>query len=46
MPPSGQPVTIHIIDILTLTNGRISNIWMAADELGALVAINAVTLTP
>ena len=46
VPPSGQPVTIRIIDILTLTNGRISNIWMVADEPGALVAINAVTLTP
>jgi predicted ester cyclase len=42
--PSGQSVTIRIIDILTLTNGRISNIWMVADELGALVAINAVAL--
>lgn len=44
VPPSGQSVTIRIIDILTLTNGRISNIWMVADELGALVAINAVAL--
>jgi hypothetical protein len=39
-------VTIRVIDILTLTSGRISNIWMVADELGALVALNAVTLRP
>ena len=38
--PSGQPVTMRIIDILTLTDGLISNIWTVADELGALVAID------
>jgi hypothetical protein len=44
--PSGQPVTMRIIDILTLTDCLISNIWMVADELGALVAIDAVALRP
>ncbi len=44
--PSGQPVSMRIIDILTLTNGLISNIWMVADELGALAAIDAVALRP
>ena len=44
--PSGHPVTMRIIDILTLTDGLISNIWMVADELGALVAIDAVALRP
>jgi hypothetical protein len=37
---------MRIIDILTLTDGLISNIWMVADELGALVAIDAVALRP
>jgi hypothetical protein len=31
-----------VIDILTLTDGRISNIWMVADELGTLVSLGAV----
>ncbi len=44
--PSDQLVTMRIIDILTLTDGLISNIWMVADELGALVAIDAVALRP
>jgi hypothetical protein len=39
-------MTMRVIDILTLTDGRISNIWMVADELSALVAINAVALRP
>ena len=33
-----------MIDILTLTDGRISEITMVADELGALVAIGAARL--
>lgn len=37
---------MRVIDILTVTNGRISSIWMVADELGALVAIDAVSLKP
>jgi len=44
--PSDQLVTMRIIDILTLTDGLISNIWMVADELGALVSIDAVALRP
>jgi hypothetical protein len=31
--------------VLTFTDGRISNIWMVADELGALVAMDAVRLS-
>lgn len=44
--PSGQLVRMRIIDILTLTDCLISNIWTVADELGALVAIDAVALRP
>ena len=42
---TGREVDLRIIDILTLTDGRISNIWMVADELGALAAIDAVAFT-
>jgi ketosteroid isomerase-like protein len=45
LPPTGQVVELRVIDVLTLTDGRISDIWMVADELGALVAVGAVRLT-
>jgi hypothetical protein len=35
-----------VIDILTVTDCRISAIWMVADELGALAAIDVVRLAP
>ena len=45
-----EPIDIHAsvrhlqasLDILTLTEGRVSKIWMVADELGALVHADAV----
>jgi len=46
LPPTGRRLDIRVIDILTLTDGRISNIWMVADELGALVAADAVVFAP
>ena len=42
LPPSGEPLELRVIDILTLTNGRVSKIWMVADELRTLVAADAV----
>jgi SnoaL-like polyketide cyclase len=42
VPPTGQWVDVRIIDILTLTGGRISGIWMVADWLTALAAAGAV----
>ena len=45
LAPSGHVVDLRVIDILTLTDGLISCIWMVADELGALAAINAVAVT-
>jgi predicted ester cyclase len=44
LAPTGQEITLRIIDILTLTDGRISSLWMVADEMGALAAIDAVRL--
>ena len=42
LPPSGRRIELRVIDVLTLTGGRVSKIWMVADELGALVAADAV----
>ena len=42
LPPGGGQLELRVIDILTLTDGRVSRIWMVADELGALVAADAV----
>jgi hypothetical protein len=44
LPPTGEMLTLRVIDILTLVDGRISEIVMVADELGALNAIGAVSL--
>ncbi|WP_138734722.1 ester cyclase [Modestobacter excelsi] len=44
VPATGEVVELRVIDVLTLTDGRISDIWMVADELGALVGIGAVRL--
>jgi predicted ester cyclase len=43
LPATGGSLNIRVIDILTLTDGLISNVWMVADELGALVSVDAVT---
>jgi hypothetical protein len=36
---------MQVIDVLTLRGGRISEIWMVADQLGLLARLGAVTLT-
>jgi predicted ester cyclase len=46
VPPTGRVVELRVIDVLTITDGRISDIWMVADELGALVAMGAVRPWP
>jgi predicted ester cyclase len=45
LPATGQLLELRVIDILTITDGRISSIWMVADELGTLVAADAVRLS-
>jgi ketosteroid isomerase-like protein len=45
VPATGRPLDLRVIDVLTVSDGRISSIWMVADELGALVAADAVRLT-
>ena len=46
LAPTGLVVELRVIDVLTVTDGRISDIWMVADELGALAAVDAVRLSP
>lgn len=41
---TGQVISLRVIDVLTLTDGRISAITMVADELGALAPIGAASL--
>jgi ketosteroid isomerase-like protein len=44
LAPTGQHLQLRVIDVLTLTDGRISAITMVADELAALAAVGAVRL--
>ena len=44
LAPTGREIALRVIDILTLTDGRISEITMVADELAALVAVGAARL--
>jgi ketosteroid isomerase-like protein len=45
LPPTGRDLDLRVIDVLTLVDGRIAGIWMVADELGALAAVDAVRIT-
>ena len=44
VPATGQEFWLRVIDVLTLADGRITDIVMVADELGVLVALDAVRL--
>jgi ketosteroid isomerase-like protein len=41
---TGDPVSRQVIDVLTLREGRIGEIWMVADMLGLLAGAGAVRL--
>jgi hypothetical protein len=43
---TGRPFEVRVIDVLTLTAGRISAVTMAADELSQLRGLGALALTP
>jgi len=45
VPATGQVLTVDVMDLLVLTDGRISEIFMTADYLGALGRAGAVRLT-
>ena len=42
VPATGREVAIRTIDVLTLTDGRISRIWVNADDLGLLRQLGAI----
>src|SRR4051794_28413720 len=44
LPPTGQRIEIRIIDVLTLSDGLITAIWMVADWLPAFAAAGALRL--
>lgn len=44
VPATGGAVDLRVIDVLTLTDGRISGIVMAGDELGNLARLGALAL--
>jgi predicted ester cyclase len=44
IPATGNRVVVRTIDVLTLTAGRISAIWVQADELGMLRQLTDVAL--
>jgi ketosteroid isomerase-like protein len=44
VPATGREFWLRVIDVLTLADGRITDIVMVADELGVLVALDAVRL--
>src|SRR6266508_3333768 len=44
VPATGRAVTNRVTDILTLTDGRISDIWVISDDLGLLHQLDAVRL--
>ena len=44
LEPSGQEISLRVIDILTIVDGRIASIVMVGDELGVLATVGAVSL--
>jgi hypothetical protein len=42
--PTQREVEVRTIDVLTLTAGLVSDIWVVADDLGLLRQLGAVTL--
>ena len=44
LQPTGQWISLRVIDILTIVDGQIAAVTMVADELGALAAVNAAVL--
>ncbi len=42
LPPTGKPVRISLIDILRIVDGRVSDHWLEADNLGLLQQLGAI----
>jgi predicted ester cyclase len=45
VPPTGQDVQVRTIDVLTIEAGRVTRIWVVADDLGLLSQLGAVRRT-
>jgi predicted ester cyclase len=43
--PTGRQVEVRTIDVLTVTDGRISAIWVVSDELGMRSQLGALEFT-
>ncbi|MGY1594104.1 ester cyclase [Geodermatophilus sp. SYSU D00708] len=46
LEPTGRELVLRVVDVLTVDGGRITEVVMVADELGALTALDAVALVP
>jgi predicted ester cyclase len=44
VPPTGRQMRARTIDILSIVDGRIADIWVVSDDLGVLMQLDAVTL--
>ena len=44
LPPTGGMLTLRVIDILTVVDGRVTRIAMVPDELASLAAVGSVRL--
>lgn len=42
--PTGRDIAVRTIDVLTVTDGLISAIWVVADDLGLLRQLDAIRL--
>jgi predicted ester cyclase len=44
IPPTGKLIERQIIDVLGFRDGKIHEVWMTADDLGALMQTGALSL--
>ena len=42
IPPSGNPIEVAVIDILTVRDGRMREHWNVVDRLALLTAVGAI----
>ena len=42
VPASGRSVTIRILDIYRIADGRIAELWTVSDDLGFLMQVDAL----
>jgi len=42
LPPTGRRIDLRVIDVLTLADGRITDIWMVADWIPVFAAAGAL----